>query len=61
MENTEKTVDFQKQNQEKNEDIGKKIDEIMKDAIEGLQKLWFETFLNSTKQFESKTYNPYDE
>jgi hypothetical protein len=60
MDNPENTVDIQKQKQETN-DIGKKIDEVMKDAIEGLQALWFETFLNTTKQFESKTYNPYNE
>jgi len=60
MDNPENTVDIQKQKQETN-DIGKKIDEVMKDAVEGLQALWFETFLNTTKQFESKTYNPYNE
>ena len=61
MDNPEKKEDIQKQKQETTNDIGQKIDEVMKDAVDGLQALWFETFLNTTKQFESKTYNPYNE
>ena len=61
MENTENTVDFQKQIKNENNDFLKKIDDVMKDAVDSLRTLWFETVENTSKQFNSTTYNPYNE
>jgi hypothetical protein len=61
MENTENTVDFQKQIKKEENDFLKKIDEVMKDAVDSLHTLWFETFQNTSKQFNTTSYNPYNE